>query len=400
MSETRTALPQEGQTLRAAGRRFGPSAAGTGEEEGNGGRSSGEAFSRLQVRLLTASALGILMLMIAGTLYFGRDFFLPIVMALLFGLVLRPIVRWLARRHVPPAISAVVLVLCLVMGLGVAIYYLSGPVAEWIDNAPRIGAELKLKLAELRESVEAVKRASEEVEKAASGTDDPTVQQVVVKEPGLLSRMATGLPDVVAEAVLCFVLLLFLLASGEMFLEKMVRILPSMRDKVQMLRIARDVESEISHYLMTVTAINFCLGCAIAAGMAAIGMPNPYLWGLGAAILNFLPYLGSIVGIVIVTAVAIVSYDSLANAALAPAIYLALTTLEGQFITPLILGRRLRLNPIAIFVAVAFWDFLWGIAGAFIAVPLLIIAKVVSDHSRTLAPLAEFLSGRQLPTDH
>lgn len=368
----------------------------------SGGQSAGgetAAFSRLQVRVLTVSAFGILLMMVTGALFFGRDFFLPIVLAILFGLVLRPIVRGLARRHIAPAVSAAVLVLGLVTGGGLGVYHLSGPVAEWIDSAPRIGRELKWKLTDLRESVEAVKRASEEVEKAASGAEDPQVQQVVMKEPGLLSRMANGLPAVLAEAVLCFVLLLFLLASGDMFLEKMVRLLPTMRDKVQMLRIARDVESEISHYLLTVTAINFFLGCGIAAGMAVIGMPNPYLWGLAAALLNFLPYLGSIVGMVMVTAVAIVSYDNLANAALAPAIYLALTTLEGQFVTPLILGRRLRLNPIAIFVAVAFWAFLWGIAGAFIAVPLLIIAKVVSDHSRTLTPLSEFLSGREGPGD-
>ncbi|MEQ8498363.1 MAG: AI-2E family transporter [Sneathiellaceae bacterium] len=347
--------------------------------------------------MLTASAFGILLIVVTASLYYGRDFFLPIVLAVLFGLVLRPIVRGLAKRHVPPGLSAAVLVLGLVLGGGAGAYYLSGPVTEWIDSAPQIGRELKWKLSDLRESVEAVKRASEEVEEAAGGTDDPRVQQVIMKEPGLLSRMATGLPAVVAEAVLCVVLLLFLLSSGDMFLEKMVRVLPTMRDKVQMLRIARDVEGEISHYLLTVTAINFCLGCAIAAGMAVIGMPNPYLWGLAAALLNFLPYLGSIVGIVMVTAVALVSYQSLASAALAPAIYLALTSLEGQVVTPLILGRRLRLNPIAIFIAVAFWAFLWGIAGAFIAVPLLIIAKVVSDHSRTLAPLSEFLSGRAGP---
>lgn len=356
-------------------------------------------FSDGQARLLTIAVTGMMLILTAGTLYFARDFFLPIVLAILFGLVLRPIVRWLARRGVPAPLSAVVLVVCLVAALGAGIFYLSSPIAGWIDNAPRIGLELKLKLAELRESVEAVQRASEEVEAATSGSSDPAVQQVVVKEPGLLSRMATGIPDAVAEGLLCVVLLLFLLASGDMFLEKLIRVMPRMRDKVHALRIARNVEAEISHYLATVTAINVGLGVAVGAGMAVIGMPSPWLWGLAAAMLNFLPYIGSIVGIVMVSAVALVSYDTLGQAAAAPAIYLTLTTLEGQFITPLILGRRLSLNPIAIFVALAFWAFLWGLVGAFMAVPLLIILKVIADHSPSLAALAEFLSGRRPPPE-
>lgn len=356
-----------------------------------------DGFTALQARLLCMAGTGTFLILLTGLLYFASGFFLPLVLALLFGLVLRPVVRRLDRNGVPPGVSAVALVLVLAVAATAIVHQLSGPVAEWVEDAPRIGAELRLKLHELRQSVAVVQQVSEEIRQAADGGGDPRIQQVVVQDPGLLSRVATGLPDLVARIALCLVLLLFLLASGDLFLEKLVRILPTMRDKVQALRIARDVEAEISHYLLTVTLINAGLGLGVGAALALAGMPNPLLWGVMAALLNFLPYIGTIIGVGLVAAVALVSFDGLGAALVAPGLYLALTIVEGQLVTPLVLGRRLRLNPVAIVTAVALWAFLWGIAGAIIAVPLLIVTKVLADHVTLLGPLGEFISGRHAP---
>jgi predicted PurR-regulated permease PerM len=178
-----------------------------------------------------------------------------------------------------------------------------------------------------------------------------------------------------------------------MFYEKMIGILPTFRDKKRALTIAYDVEKEVSQYLLTITFINLMFGVYVAAAMAAVAMPNPILWGVAAALLNYIPYIGALAGIAMVSVVALISFDSLTYALIPPLLYLAGAMLEGQVITPIFLGRRLELNSVAIFIFVALWSWLWGIVGAIIAVPLLVSIKVFCDHFERLAAFGEFLSG-------
>jgi predicted PurR-regulated permease PerM len=192
---------------------------------------------------------------------------------------------------------------------------------------------------------------------------------------------------------------LFLLASGTMFYEKMIGILPTLSDKKRALTIAYDVEREVSHYLLTITMINAGLGLFIAVAMSIIGMPNPILWGVAAALLNFVPYIGAVAGIVMVGLVSLISFDSITYVVIPPMIYAFAAVIEGQFITPVLLGRRLELNAVAIFIFVALWGWAWGIVGAIIAVPLLVSVKVFCDHFDGLKSFGEFLSGRPLVSD-
>jgi predicted PurR-regulated permease PerM len=362
--------------------------------------SIGRSTERPQVivvdKTLKALGIGTFLIILVVALYFGRDFLLPVALAFLLALVLVPVVRSLARRGVPEWATAILLVVILTAVIGSALYSLSGPVSQWIADAPRIGREVQDRIATLRRPVEAVVDASKQVEKLAE-SEDPEAQRVVLSEPGLLSRAASGAPEVAAQIGVTLVLLLFLLSSGDMFYEKLVKLLPTLSDKKRGLRIARTIERDVSHYLFTVSLINVGLGAAIAAGMFAIGMPNPVLWGVLAALLNFIPYLGSLLGIVLVGLVALVSYDAIGPALLAPLIYLVCTTVEGQLVTPLVIGRRLEMNPVVIFLTIAFWGWLWGIVGALIAVPLLVTLKVFADHVDGLAALAEFLAGRDVP---
>jgi predicted PurR-regulated permease PerM len=161
------------------------------------------------------------------------------------------------------------------------------------------------------------------------------------------------------------------------------------------LRIARDIEREVSHYLLTITAINICLGIVIGTGMYFVGMPNPVLWGITATVLNFIPVLGAAVGIVVVGVVALVSMPTLGQALLAPGIYLACNAFEGQFFTPAMVGNRLQINSVAVILAIAFWGWLWGFIGVLVAVPLLIVIKVLSNHVEGLGGLSEFLGPRE-----
>jgi predicted PurR-regulated permease PerM len=357
-------------------------------------RVRGSAELGQSLRAIRISVTGLFLIALVGLVYFARDFLLPVVLAFLFALTLSPIVRFLQRRGIWPSITALILVLLLVSAFTAGAFLLSAPVSEWIDSAPEISRKLQQKLAAFRTPVDAVVKASEQVASITEGASSPTVQKVVVQQPGILSKAADNLVGGLSMAAVTFVLLLFLLASGTMFYEKMIGILPTFGDKKRALTIAYDVEREVSHYLLTISVINIALGIIISVSMAIIGMPNPVLWGVAATLLNFIPYIGALAGIVMVGLVSLISFDSIVYAVIPPLVYTLIAVIEGQFITPILLGRRLELNSVAIFIFVAMWSWLWGIVGAIIAVPLLVLVKVFCDHFDGLASFGEFLSGR------
>jgi predicted PurR-regulated permease PerM len=336
---------------------------------------------------------GIFLVALVGLVYFARDFLLPVFLAFLLALTLRPIVRYLQKRSIAPGLTALVLVILVVSGFFAGAYLLSDPIAEWVARVPEISQRVQQKLSSLRRPVEAVVKASEQVQTITEGTSEPTVQKVVIQQPGLLSKAAGNIISAVSTAAVTFVLLLFLLASGPMFYEKMINVMPTFSDKKRALAIAYDVEREVSQYLLTITLINISFGIYIAAVMTIVGMPNPILWGVAALLLNYIPYVGALTGIAMVSVVALISFDSISYALIAPLLYFVAAILEGQFITPMFLGRRLELNSVAILVFVAMWGWLWGIVGAIIAVPFLVLIKVFCDHFEGLAGIGEFLSG-------
>ena len=312
---------------------------------------------------------------------------------------LRPIVRFLQKRGISPEFSALVLVILIVSGFAAGTFFLSGPVSHWINSAPAISQRIQQKLAAFRTPVDAVVRASEQVATFTEGVSSSQVQKVVLQQPGILSKTAGSLFGGLSMAAVTFVLLLFLLASGTMFYEKMIGVLPTFSDKKRALTIAYDVEREVSHYLLTITMINMGFGLFIAVAMSIIGMPNPVLWGVAAALLNFVPYIGAVAGIVMVGLVSLISFDAISYAVIPPLIYTLAAVLEAIVITPILLGRRLELNPVAIFIFVALWGWAWGIVGAIIAVPLLVAVKVFCDHFDGLTSFGEFLSGRPVVPD-
>jgi predicted PurR-regulated permease PerM len=345
------------------------------------------------LKTIRVGVLGLFLIALVGLIYFARDFLLPVVLAFLLALTLSPIVRYLQKRGIAPSLTALVLVLVIFGVFSAGAYLLTDPVTEWVQRAPQISQRVQQKLASLRKPVEAVVKASEQVETITEGASSPEVQKVVVQQPGLLSIAANNIVSVASTAGVTLVLLLFLLASGTMFYEKMIGILPTFRDKKRALTIAYDVEKEVSQYLLTITFINILFGAYIAAVMAIVGMPNPVLWGVAATLLNYIPYVGALAGIAMVSVVALISFDSITYALVPPLLYLGGAIMEGQILTPIFLGRRLELNSVAIFIFVALWSWLWGIVGAIIAVPLLVSIKVFCDHFENLAAFGEFLSG-------
>ena len=341
---------------------------------------------------MRVSIVGLFILACAYTLAIGSDFFIPLTLALLLHLVLRPILRFLERFRLPPPVAAAIIILGMAAVLVVGLSYLLNPIDNWFRDMPRIAAQLQEKVQVLREPIETVSDASEQVEKIAQaetkgGSKEETV---VIKTPSLLSRMMATIPVAGVQILSTLILLYFFLSySGEMRL----RILQTMgrSDRKDLVDLLAKVEKELSRYLATISAINIVLGIAIGIGMYIIGMPTPYLWGAIAALLNFVPYIGSLIGAIVVTLVALLTFDEFAYAMLAPAIYLILTAIEGQFVTPAIVGNRLLVSPMVIFLGIVFWAWIWGPLGALLAVPMLIVLKILADRLPMMQTLSHVI---------
>lgn len=359
-------------------------------------KSQGDAAATARAlvyrRARTISVIGTFSVLLLGCLYIAQSLLLPVVLALLLSLVFSPLVRVLSNFRIPRVLSALAIVLTLSASVIAGIYGLSGPVSGWIDDAPRIEERLRLRLADLSEPLDKLRDAQQQVAEATDQDNgDQNVQKVVVTEPNLISQAAQGAPDILAGIAMMLVLLLFVLSAGDLVYEKLVRALPTFGDRRKGLRIAHDIEREVSRYLATISAINICLGILVGSLMAIIGLPNPVLWGIVAAVLNYVPVLGALTGIAIVAVVGLVSMQTTSEALLAPALYFACTALEGQIITPALVGNRLRINSIAIVLAVAFWGWMWGVVGILVAVPLLIVTRVIANHVDGLGGLRELL---------
>lgn len=330
------------------------------------------------------------------TAYFARDLILPIVLGFLLALTLSPVTRWLSRAGVPHAASGFLLIFATaVLVLGV-IAGSAGTVALWSDEIPKMGAEIQQKLRGMSDAVEEVRAATAEVEKIGKEGGDTTLQEtreVVVKPPTLLDSAFDTITQFGATLAVTLILALFLLSSGELFYLKLVQAMPTMAGKKRALSTVYNVERRVSRYLLTITVINAGLGLAIGLFLTALGLPSAYIWGIAAFLLNFLPYLGGFIGAILVGVFSITTFDSVGYALLAPLGYQILTGIEGQFITPWLVGRRLELNTVAVFLTVVFWGWLWGIPGALVAVPFLVVFKVICENFEELNVVGSFLSG-------
>jgi predicted PurR-regulated permease PerM len=343
---------------------------------------------------------GLFILALFYTFYFARSLLLPVVLALLFSLILSPAVRALKRVHVPEPLGAAVVVFGLTAMLSWGLAQLFEPATDWLAKVPQIAEQVEHKLSTLRRSVEQVTNAAAQVEALATvEAETKRPQQVVAKPPSLVSRVVASTQNVLIAAGATVVLLFFILASGDLFMRKLVRVLPTLDDKKTAVAVARTIQSAIARYLFTITCINAGLGIATAAAMHLLGMPNAILWGVMVALFNYVPYIGPAVSGTVLTVVAFLSFEHMDEVLLVPAAYFALETIEGQFITPLLTGRSLTLNPVMIFLSMLLWGWIWGVIGALMAVPILMTLKIFCDHVESLHGLGEFLTGKSKPEE-
>ena len=333
---------------------------------------------------------GLFILALFYTIYFMRSVLLPIVLALLLSYLLRPIVRGLARLKIPLPVGSALILIGLLAVVSSGISALATPTVTWLQKAPAGLTELQRKLSPVKRSVAQVTQATGEIEKLASTNAE--IKTVEVKRHPITEMFFMRTPEFIASAVVSLILLYFLLVYDQAFIAKLVKLLPTFSDKKTAVAIAHDIESQVSRYLFTVTAINACLGLAVGTAVGLFGLRNPVMWGVMVALLNFVPYLGALTGIICMTIGATLSFDSLGYALIFPAVYLAFGTLEGSFITPWIMGRSLTLNPVIILLSLTFWGWMWGIVGIILAVPILAAFKIFCAHIKPMEPLAEFLS--------
>jgi predicted PurR-regulated permease PerM len=326
-------------------------------------------------------------------LYFAQAVFIPIALAILFALVLSSPVEVLHRYGLPRSLSAVLILVIFLGVIGVAVDQLWTPAQQWLAGAPRTVRIISQKLGPVARVLHRIDAVTDRAGHMTDGGVVPVAQSPKetpspTSAEGLLAETRAALVATMTVVILT----LFFLAGGPPMLVRMTSAVAGDVHSTHVLKVIEAVRGEVGRYYATITIINLGLGVATGLSMSALGMPNPILWGVLAGVFNFIPYVGSATTLLVLTVVAFVTFDSVGHVVAVAATYLGLATVEGQIVQPLLVGHRLDLSPVIVFLALWVGGWFWGIAGIVMAVPGLVALKVVAQHSVRGLPLLEFLS--------
>src|ERR1700676_2108304 len=361
------------------------------ETHGAGNIPTGRNTSRkvTSVKLLVAGAIGVL-------LYGAHVAFVPVALALLLALVLSGPVEALHGWGVPRGVSAAVLMIVILGIFAALVDFVSVPAQQWFAAAPHTLRVIERKIRPVEQifnRIEALRNSAGNIGNSAHPA--PQAAVTIPEESGSF-MLLDATRGAVLSSVTVIILTLFLLAGGPPMLARMTSAFASDLNSAHIINVIDKVRREVGRFYVTTALINVGLGFATAFAMMWCGMPNPFLWGAMAGIFNFIPYVGSTTTLIVLTVVAIVSFDGLGRVIAVAACYLALATVEGQFVQPLLVGRRLRLNPLLVFLALWFGGLFWGVAGIILATPTLVALKVVAENASGGQPLLNFLSPHPL----
>jgi predicted PurR-regulated permease PerM len=367
-------------------------------------RNAQEVLERTSASVGQVCLIILTLLAILYTLYFAAGIILPFVLALVLAMVLGPAMRFINRRlHIPRMVAALLLIIGLFSVVGALGYALSVPASAWIAKAPQSLPALMDKLSFLRRPVQLVEQGVQQLQSAMSQTEEAPAEQpvVTVKQPsdvgshilGIGSTVLAGGRAFLGQGFTVMLLLFFFLASSESLLRRFVEIIPHFDDKRRAVSIVTEIEENISQYLLTISMMNALVGLLNGVAVWLLGMPDPLLFGTLAFLLNYIPILGPLTGVVIFFFVGLFTFPSIWQTFIPAAIYLGIHILEGETITPMLLARRFTLNPVMVISSLMFWDWLWGIPGALLSTPLLAVTKIVCDHIEVLTPLGHLLGG-------
>ena len=348
------------------------------------------AGSDTPAQLRTIFLGGLLVLAGMAACYVAAEIVLPIVLAFVLGAMFQPVMRLLLRFRLPRILAALIIVLSLVSAFAAVGLLLSGPSAQLIAQVPRTLPRMQQRLDFLSAPMRSIGRALEHVESLAPGGGQ---QPVAVQGPTLPEKVLQQVRIVGEGAFATLLILFFLLIAGDQFLRRLVEILPGFKEKRQAVDIAQQIEQDISIYLVTITSMNILVGVATAGMAWFTGLGSPLLWGTAAFLLNYVPILGPTAGVIIFLVAGIVTIEPLWAAFLPAVLYFLIHCAEGETITPMLLAARFTVNPVLVTIGVIFWYWMWGVAGAILATPMLAILKIICDRIETLQPFGHFIGG-------
>jgi predicted PurR-regulated permease PerM len=326
-------------------------------------------------------------------LYVAHVAFVPVALALLLALILSGPVEALHKRRVPRSLSAVLILVIALSAIGGIVVLMWTPTAEWFANAPQTIAIIKKKtgpVVKFMSHIDDLRKNASNMTFQGRPSPPPSAAAPVATESAPALIIDVGAPAL-AGALTFVIVTLFLLAGGPPMMARMTAAFVDNLKASYVLSIIEKVRGEVGQFYLTTTLLNLGLGVATGIAMWAWGMPTPYLWGALAAGLNYFPYAGAITTLLIVTLVALVSFDTLGHIFGVAGTYVALATAEGQVVQPLLIGRRLEVNPLLIFLGLWFGGLFWGIAGIILATPALVALKVIAENTKRGKPLMEFL---------
>ena len=358
-----------------------------------GGNSEGvdqnvRSISLLKVTLLVTSVVGAVVL-----LYAGRAVLAPLLLAWVISMALKPTVGWLGHKRVPTQLAAALVLGMVVLTSILAAYYLVQPTLEWMKQAPENLPKLRQKFDHiLKPAARLTAAASSMGELETTKTSPGLTQKVEIRDHRVADFLFSSTGSLLAFLAETFALVFLLLASGDSFTQKVVRLMPTFHDKKHAVEIVRSVQSQIANYLFAALLINSGFGLVLGICVYALGLPNAIMWGGLAALLNFIPYFGPIIGTLTVAVAGLLAFDSLGQGLLPAGAYLVAHLVEANLVTPFFLGRSFTLNPVVIFVALMAGTALWGVVGAVLAVPLLVCIKALCDQIKPLNEIGHILS--------
>jgi predicted PurR-regulated permease PerM len=345
------------------------------------------------IRILAWGAIGLL-------LYVAHVAFIPIALALLVALVLSGPVEALHRIRVPRAIGAALILIFLLASVAATVDLMWTPAQQWFAAAPQTMKVIKRKLSPATKfitHVEDLRNSAGSL--AATGRQVPAAAPAAVETESAPALFLDATREAVVTALTFVIVTLFLLAGGPPMLARMTAAFIDDLNAGHVLAIIENVRGEVGRFYVTTAFVNLGLGLATAGVMMALGMPTPWLWGTLAATLNFIPYAGAVTTLIVITLVAFVTFDGIGHVAAVAASYIALAGIEGQIVQPLLVGRRLDVNPLLVFLALWFGGLFWGLAGVVLATPALVALKVVAEHAISGKALLEFLGPNDQSSD-
>lgn len=333
--------------------------------------------TRGHIRALRFTLSSLLLLAVLYTIVVIKVLLIPLVLAAFLGVALNPIVALGARCHLPRWLSASLLMVALMGGIGAGATALAQPALGWFHDAPAALRNFVPKLKGITRPLEAASRATQSLVngQVAVRVQPPRQASVAVTAWDVLAAA----PKVLAAVLTVTLLVFFFLIYGDDLLRRLVEIIPSFHHKRHAVSIVRSIQTEVSHYILITTLINMTLGAVTAFMLWLLHVPDPLLWGSIAMIANFIPYVGAITTATILLLVGMMNFRELTQALLPALVFASITVVEGNLVTPMILGRRMRVSPVAILIWLLLWGFLWGIPGALLAVPMLTSAKLIAE---------------------